>query len=43
VQRALERLAGRISAEAMREMNHTADAEHRNPADIAREFLDRSR
>ena len=43
VRKALEGLAGRISADDMREMNHAADAEHVNPADIARQFLNRSR
>ena len=42
VREALEGLAGRISAEAMREMNHAADAQRENPADIARRFLDRA-
>jgi osmoprotectant transport system permease protein len=40
VQRALERLAGRISAADMREMNNAADARRQDPADIARRFLD---
>jgi osmoprotectant transport system permease protein len=43
VQSALEGLSGRITASDMQEMNHAADAEHENPADIARRFLDRSR
>ena len=43
VRQALERLAGRISASDMREMNHAADARRENPADIARRFLDRRR
>ena len=43
VRNALERLAGRISASDMREMNHAADAQRENPADIARRFLDRLR
>ena len=43
VRHALERLAGRISAADMREMNHAADAQRANPADIARQFLDRLR
>ena len=43
VQKALEGLAGRISAADMRQMNHAADAERDNPADIARRFLDRRR
>jgi osmoprotectant transport system permease protein len=42
VRKALERLAGRISAADMQEMNHAADARHENPADIARRFLDRA-
>jgi osmoprotectant transport system permease protein len=41
VRRALETLAGRITADAMREMNYAADIEHEHPADIARRFLDR--
>jgi osmoprotectant transport system permease protein len=40
VRKTLERLAGRISAEQMRKMNHAADAERENPADVARRFLD---
>ena len=35
VRRALEGLAGRITAAHMREMNYAADARHENPADIA--------
>jgi osmoprotectant transport system permease protein len=41
VRRALERLAGRITAADMQEMNNAADARRENPADIARTFLDR--
>jgi osmoprotectant transport system permease protein len=37
---ALEGLAGRISAAAMREMNYAADAGRENPDVIARRFLD---
>ncbi len=37
---ALDRLAGRIDARAMRRMNHAVDGLHRDPADVAREFLD---
>ncbi|MGH9345648.1 MAG: glycine betaine ABC transporter substrate-binding protein [Vicinamibacterales bacterium] len=37
---ALDRLAGRVDAAAMRRMNHAVDGRRRNPADIAREFLD---
>ena len=40
---ALENLAGRISADDMREMNYAADARRENPADVARRFLDRMR
>jgi glycine betaine/choline ABC-type transport system substrate-binding protein len=36
---ALERLAGRISANDMRAMNYAADVEHRDIAAIARQFL----
>jgi len=43
VRRALEELAGRITAADMRRMNYAADAEGENPADLARQFLDRSR
>ena len=41
VKRALEGLAGRITAAQMREMNYAADAQHQNPADVARRFLER--
>ena len=41
--KALEGLSGRISAAQMQEMNYAADAQHENPADIARRFLDRAR
>ena len=41
VRKALERLAGRITADDMREMNYAADARRENPTDIARRFLDR--
>jgi osmoprotectant transport system permease protein len=43
VRRALEGLAGRISEADMREMNYAADAQHENPANIARRYLDRAR
>jgi osmoprotectant transport system permease protein len=39
VRKALEGLAGKISAGQMQEMNYAADAQHENPADIARRFL----
>jgi osmoprotectant transport system permease protein len=41
VRKALESLAGRITADDMRAMNYAADALKENPADIARRFLDR--
>jgi osmoprotectant transport system permease protein len=41
VRAAIERLAGRISAADMREMNHAADAQRENPADVAKRVLDR--
>jgi glycine betaine/choline ABC-type transport system substrate-binding protein len=37
---ALRRLAGRITADAMRRMNHAVDGLRRDPRDVAREFLD---
>jgi len=36
---ALERLGGRVSAADMRKMNYAADAEHKDVAQIVREFL----
>jgi osmoprotectant transport system permease protein len=36
---ALEALGGRITIEDMRRMNHAVDAERRDPAAVAREFL----
>jgi osmoprotectant transport system substrate-binding protein/osmoprotectant transport system permease protein len=36
---ALTRLSGRISIDAMRRMNHAVDADRRDPADVAREFI----
>jgi glycine betaine/choline ABC-type transport system substrate-binding protein len=39
VQRALGRLAGAISADAMRGMNAAVDRDKRRPEDVAREFL----
>ena len=41
VRKAIEGLAGRITADAMREMNYAADALKQNPADIAKRFLER--
>jgi osmoprotectant transport system permease protein len=40
VRRAIESLAGRIPADAMRAMNHAADAGREDPASVARRFLD---
>jgi osmoprotectant transport system permease protein len=37
---ALNRLSGRIDAAAMRRMNYAVDGRRRDPADVAREFLD---
>ena len=39
VRDALASLAGRITVADMRRMNHAVDAEHRDAADVAREFL----
>ena len=41
VRKALEGLAGRISAADMQAMNHAAEAQHEDPGDIARRFLNR--
>ena len=35
---AMQRLAGRISADEMRAMNLAVDAQHRDPGDVVREF-----
>jgi osmoprotectant transport system permease protein len=40
VREALAGLSGRITVADMRRMNHAVDAQHRDPADVAREFLD---
>ena len=40
VRTAIERLSGRITAADMRAMNYAADAEHRDPREIARQFLE---
>jgi glycine betaine/choline ABC-type transport system substrate-binding protein len=40
---ALERLAGRISADDMQAMNDAADTRHEDVRQIARRFLDRAR
>jgi osmoprotectant transport system substrate-binding protein len=39
VREALSRLSGRITVADMRRMNHAVDAGHRDPADVAKEFL----
>jgi osmoprotectant transport system permease protein len=41
VRRALQKLAGRVTADDMRAMNYAADVERLDPAAIARRFLDR--
>jgi osmoprotectant transport system permease protein len=40
VRGALSGLSGRITVADMRRMNHAVDAQHRDPAAVAREFLD---
>jgi osmoprotectant transport system permease protein len=40
IRTALDRLAGRVDAQAMRRMNNAVDAEHRDPAVVVREFLE---
>jgi glycine betaine/choline ABC-type transport system substrate-binding protein len=39
VGRALDRLAARIDAATMRRLNQEVDGKHREPAEVAREFL----
>jgi len=34
----MQRLAGKITADDMRAMNLAVDAQHRDPADVVREF-----
>jgi osmoprotectant transport system substrate-binding protein len=41
IQAALTALAGRVSAEDMRAMNEAIDGQHRDPADVVREFRSR--
>ena len=41
VRRSLEGLSGRVTVEAMRSMNRAVDVDHRNPADVVRDFLER--
>ena len=43
VKDALASLSGRITLADMRRMNRAVDADHRDPKDVAREFLDRRR
>lgn len=43
VKDALESLSGRISVADMRRMNRAVDADHRDAADVAREFLKHER
>jgi osmoprotectant transport system substrate-binding protein len=39
IQTALDALAGKITADDMRAMNEAVDGQHRDPADVVREFL----
>ena len=39
VREALTRLSGRITVADMRRMNNAVDAQHRDPGEVAREFL----
>jgi osmoprotectant transport system substrate-binding protein len=41
IQIALNSLAGKISAEDMRSMNEAVDGQHRDPAEVVREFRNR--
>jgi len=41
IQAALDALAGRVTADEMRAMNEAVDGEHRDPADVVREFRKR--
>jgi osmoprotectant transport system substrate-binding protein len=41
IQTALDALAGKISADDMRSMNEAIDGQHRDPADVVREFRTR--
>jgi osmoprotectant transport system substrate-binding protein len=38
MQTALDALAGRVTADDMRVMNEAIDGQHRDPADVVREF-----
>ncbi|MGH9364785.1 MAG: glycine betaine ABC transporter substrate-binding protein, partial [Thermoanaerobaculia bacterium] len=39
---AIERLAGKVSEETMRQMNYDVDVRRRDTAAVVREFLDRA-
>jgi osmoprotectant transport system substrate-binding protein len=41
IQVALNALAGKITADDMREMNESIDGQHRDPAEVVREFRDK--
>jgi osmoprotectant transport system substrate-binding protein len=41
IQVAMDRLAGKVSADEMREMNYAVDGEHRDVAEVVREFRKR--
>lgn len=41
LQAALHRLSGRVSQNEMQSMNHAVEGEHRDPADVVREFRER--
>jgi len=41
IQSALDALAGKITADDMRAMNEAIDGQHRDPADVVREFRDK--
>jgi osmoprotectant transport system substrate-binding protein len=41
IQNALDSLAGKITADDMRQMNEAIDGQHRDPADVVREFRNR--
>ena len=40
IRTALDRLSGRVSADAMRKMNYAVDADRQDPATVVRAFLD---
>jgi osmoprotectant transport system substrate-binding protein len=41
IQTAIDALAGKITADDMRQMNEAIDGQHRDPAEVVREFRDR--